>query len=144
LAPGFAAEAIPPPVACRCAITHSAALRLRREEPPAAPPRSPAATAFAAAAPSNAPRLETAAPPGAALPEAAAPPGAALRVRDPVPGSGAAARGGVPERFVAFVGLTGAFLAAAIRVFLLANDCGHVSARRLRDPAWTLEAGEPF
>ena len=58
-------------------------------------------------------------------------------------GSGTAARGGVPERFVAFVGLVGAFLAAAMWVFLLANDCGHVSARRLRDPAWTLEAGEP-
>jgi hypothetical protein len=33
--------------------------------------------------------------------------------------------------------LVGAFLAAAIRVFLLANDCGLVSARRLRIPAWT-------
>jgi hypothetical protein len=35
------------------------------------------------------------------------------------------------------VALVGAFLAAAIRVFLLANDCGLVSAWRLRIPAWT-------
>jgi hypothetical protein len=124
LTPAFAGAA----PACRWAITHSAALRLRPEEPPAGPPRNPSATAFAAA------------PLDAAV---AAPDGAALRARDPVAGSAAAARCGVPEGFEAFVGLADTFLAAAIWVFLLANDCGHVSARRLRDPAWTLEAGEP-
>jgi hypothetical protein len=39
------------------------------------------------------------------------------------------------------VALVGAFLAAAIRVFLLANDCGLVSAWRLRNPAWTQGVG---
>ncbi|WP_157437765.1 hypothetical protein [Actinoplanes subtropicus] len=39
------------------------------------------------------------------------------------------------------VALVGAFLAAAIRVFLLANDCGLVSAWRLRIPAWTQGVG---
>jgi hypothetical protein len=117
------------PAADRCAITHSAALRLRLlEGTPAAPPRTAPAVAPARDGP---------------FAEPAAPSGAALRARDPVTGSfPAPARGGVPERFVAFVGLMGVFRAAGIRVFLLANDCGHVSARRLRDPAWTLKAGE--
>jgi hypothetical protein len=39
--------------------------------------------------------------------------------------------------------LVGAFLAAAIWVFLLANDCGLVSAWRLRIPAWTQGASKP-
>jgi hypothetical protein len=46
----------------------------------------------------------------------------------------AAARACVPD-------LVGAFLAAAIWVFLLANDCGLVSAWRLRNPAWTQGVG---
>jgi len=47
----------------------------------------------------------------------------------------------VPVFRAAVVALVGAFLAAAIRVFLLANDCGLVSAWRLRIPAWTQGVG---
>jgi hypothetical protein len=52
----------------------------------------------------------------------------------------AVARAAFPAPVVALVG---AFLAAAIRVFLLANDCGLVSAWRLRIPAWTQGVAEP-
>jgi hypothetical protein len=48
------------------------------------------------------------------------------------------AEGFAPERAG---DLVGAFLAAAIRVFLLANDCGLVSAWRLRNPAWPQGVG---
>jgi hypothetical protein len=59
----------------------------------------------------------------------------------------AVARTGVPEGVEGLLpapvaGLVGAFLAAAIWVFLLANDCGLVSAWRLRVPAWTPEAAD--
>jgi hypothetical protein len=58
-------------------------------------------------------------------------------VERPARGAGvaAAALDGVPEMIflpALAVRVVGAFLAAAIRVFLLANDCGLVSARRLR------------
>ncbi|WP_203731428.1 hypothetical protein [Paractinoplanes durhamensis] len=49
------------------------------------------------------------------------------------------ARAGFPE----VEALVGAFLAAAIWVFLLANDCGLVSAWRLRIPAWTQGVAKP-
>ena len=55
---------------------------------------------------------------------------AAAAARVPVPEEADLILGSAPEA----AGLVGAFLAAGIEVFLLANDCGHVCAGRLRGP----------